>query len=95
MEVMQVIRKSCSPYALSITIVKVEKADETTKIRLCSDVTDLNEATIKDVGLIPHQQTVFDRMGGAKWFSNFDLVVGYWQVKIRQEDIHKTAFVTP
>ena len=33
-------------------------------------------------------------MGGAKWFSNFDLVAGYWQVKIRQEDIHKTAFVT-
>src|SRR6266540_4668236 len=34
-------------------------------------------------------------MEGAKWFSNFDLVIGYWQVKIRQEDIYKTAFVTP
>jgi len=34
-------------------------------------------------------------MEGAKWFSNFDLVAGYWQVKIRQEDIHKTTFVTP
>src|SRR6266540_7049824 len=34
-------------------------------------------------------------MGGAKCFSNFDLVAEYWQVKIRQEDIHKTAFVMP
>ena len=32
MEVMQVIRKLCSPYASSITIVEVEKADRTTKI---------------------------------------------------------------
>ena len=95
METMKVIWKSCSPYASPITIVEVEKADGTTKIRLCSDVTDLNEATIKDAESIPHQQTVFDRMGGAKWFSNFNLVAGYWQVKIRREDIHKTAFVMP
>src|SRR6266498_2621690 len=32
MEAMQVIRKSCSPYASPITIVEVEKADRTTKI---------------------------------------------------------------
>src|SRR6266540_1329334 len=95
METMKVIWKSCSPYASLITIVEVEKADGTTKIRLCSDVTDLNEVTIKDAELIPYQQTVFDRMGGAKWFSNFDLVAGYWQVKIRLEDIYKTTFVTP
>ena len=82
MESMGVIRKSCSPYALLITIVKVEKPNRTTKIRLYSDVTDLNKATIKDAGPIPHQQIVFDRMGDAKQFSNFDLVAGYWQVKI-------------
>jgi len=32
METMQVIQKSCSPYASLITIVEVEKADRTTKI---------------------------------------------------------------
>ncbi len=61
-----VIRKSYIPYALPITIVKVEKSDRTTKIHLCSDVTNLNEATIKDAGPILYQQTVFDRMKGAK-----------------------------
>ncbi len=63
---MGVIRKSCSPYASPITIVKVKKPDETTKICLCSNVTDLNEAIIKDAKPIPHQQTVFDRMKDAK-----------------------------
>ena len=77
MESMRVIRKLCSPYASLIIIVKVEKPDRTTKIRLCSNITNLNEATIKDAGLIPHQQIVFDRMGGAKWFFNFDLVAEY------------------
>src|SRR6266542_786193 len=47
MEAMQIIQKSCSPYASSITIVEVKKADGTIKIQLCSDVTDLNKATIK------------------------------------------------
>ncbi len=93
METMRIIRKSCNSYASPITIIEVEKLDETTKIRLYSNVTDLNEATIKDAGPIPHQQTVFDRMRGDKWFSNFDLVTGYWQVKIQEEDIYKTTFI--
>ncbi len=63
---MRIIRKSCNSYASPITIIEVEKLDETTKIRLYSNVTDLNEATIKDAGPIPHQQTVFDRMRGDK-----------------------------
>ncbi len=52
-ETMGVIQKSCSSYASPITIVKVEKPDRTTKIYLCSDVIDLNEATIKDASLYP------------------------------------------
>ncbi len=94
-EFMGVICKLCSLYILPIMIVKVEKPDRTTKIRLCNDIIDLNEVTIKDIESIPYQQTVFDRIGDAKWFSNFDLVVGYWQVKIQKENIHKTAFITP
>ena len=95
MESIGVVRKLCSLYASPITIIKVKRPDRITKICLCSDVTDFNEATIKDAGLIPYQQIIFDCMENAKWFSNFDLVAEYWQVKIRKEDIHKTAFVTP
>jgi len=84
METMGVIWKSCSPYALPITIMEVEKLDKTTKICLCSDVTDLNKILIKDAWPIPHQQIVFDWIGDAKWFLNFNLLVGYWQVKIQK-----------
>ncbi len=91
---MRIIQKSCSLYAFPITIVEVEKPDRTIKIWLYNDVTDLNKIIIKDAGPIFHQQTVFDHMGGAKQFSNFDLVVGYQQVKIHKKDIYKTVFVT-
>jgi len=66
MKIMGVIQKSCSSYALPITIIEVEKPDRITKVYLCSDVTDLNEVIIKDAGPIPYQQTVFDCIGGAK-----------------------------
>ncbi len=66
METMEVIQKSYSLYALLITIIEVEKSDRTTKICLYSDITDLNEITIKDVRPIPYQQTVFDHMRDVK-----------------------------
>ncbi len=66
MEMIGVIQKSCNPYTLPITIVEVEKLDRTIKIHLCSDVTNLNKATIKDARLILHQQIVFDKMEKAK-----------------------------
>ncbi len=75
--------------------MKVKKPDRITKIQLCSDITNLNEIIIKDMGLIPHQQIVFDHIRGTKWFSNFDLVARYWQVKVRKKDVYKTAFVMP
>ncbi len=55
MEIIEVIQKSCSLYTSSIIIVEVKKSDRITKICLCSDVTDLNEITIKDAKLIPYQ----------------------------------------
>ncbi len=54
MKTMGVIQKSCSLYALPITIVEIEKPDRTTKIHLCNDIINLNEVTIKDAGPIPY-----------------------------------------
>ncbi len=66
MEIIEVIQKSYSPYVSPTTIVEVEKSDETTKVCLYSDVTDLNKDIIKNARPISYQQTVFDRMRDVK-----------------------------
>lgn len=36
-----------------------------------------------------------DTLAGAKWFSTLDMVSGYWQVEVADEDKEKTVFCTP
>lgn len=37
---------------------------------------------------------MLDRVGEVKYFSKLDLKVGFHQIRIKQEDIEKTAFNT-
>ncbi len=94
MEEIGVIRKSYSPYASPIMIVEVLRSDGKWKIRLCSDITELNKATIKDAGPLPNFQMIFDKLRGTVVYMIMDMVARYWQVRVRKEDIPKTAFVT-
>jgi transposase InsO family protein len=83
-----VIRHSSSPYAAPVVIVR--KRDGT--IRLCCDYRLLNNKTRKDAYPLPHIEQSFDALTGAKFFSSMDLVQGYLQCAMHEEDIHKTAF---
>ena len=42
----------------------------------------------------PRIDNIFDQMRGAKVFSKNDLKSGYYRVRIKDEDIHKTTFRT-
>ena len=52
----------------------------------------MNEQTRKDAHPIPTIDEALDSLGGAKMFSSLDLVQGYHQAAIADEDIPKTAF---
>jgi hypothetical protein len=53
----------------------------------------LNEVTVKNKYLLPRIDDIFDQLYGVCVFSKIDLRSGYHQLKIRECDIPKTAFV--
>ncbi|WVZ79505.1 hypothetical protein U9M48_027077 [Paspalum notatum var. saurae] len=81
------IRPSSSPWGCPALFV--EKKDQGGK-RLCVDYRPLNAVTVKNKYPIPHIDILFDQLAGAKVFSKIDLRSGYYQIKIREEDIPKT-----
>ena len=70
----------------------MKKKDQT--LRLCVDYRPLNEVTIKNKYPLPRIDLLFDQLAGAKVFSKIDLRSGYHQIKIKLEDVPKTAFTT-
>jgi hypothetical protein len=70
----------------------VEKKDLSQ--HLVMDYRSLNEVMIKNKYPLPRINDLFDQLEGASVFSKIDLRSGYFQLKIREYDIPKTAFVT-
>ena len=85
------IRPSISPYGAPVLFVPKK---EPGKFRMCIDYRLLNAQTIKNVYPLPRIDDLLDQLHGSKIWSKIDLAQGYYQVRIKEEDIPKTAFRT-
>jgi hypothetical protein len=62
--------------------------------RLCVDYHALNELTVKNKYPLPRIDDMFDQLCGVCVFSKMDLRSGYHQLKVRECDMLKTAFIS-
>ncbi len=84
------IRPSSSAWGAPSLFVK--KKDGTN--RLVQDYRPINQATILNKYPLPRINDLYDQLAGSTVFSKLDLRLGYHQIRVRKEDIPKTAFVT-
>ena len=85
----KIIRKSESPWAFPV--VMVPKPDG--KWRFTVDYRKLNSIVPRDAYPLPRIDDHLTALGNSKIFTVFDLVSGFWQIGVREEDKPKTAFI--
>ena len=84
------IRPSKSPYGAPLSFVK--EGDK--PLRGVVDYRGLNRITKRNNSPLPRSDEMFDMLGEAKYFSKMDLKTGFHQIRVKTEDIEKTAFNT-
>ncbi|GKE76791.1 retrotransposon protein, putative, ty3-gypsy subclass, partial [Tanacetum coccineum] len=84
------IRPSTSPWGAPVLFVKKKDGS----FRMCIDYRELNKLTVKNRYPLPRIDDLFDQLQGSSVYSKIDLRSGYHQLRVRDEDIPKTAFKT-
>jgi hypothetical protein len=84
------IRPNSLPWGVSMLFVKEKYGP----IRMCIDYRELNKVMIKNRYPLSRIDNLLDQLQGARMFSKIYLRSGYHQVRVKEEDIPKTAFRT-
>nr|GFD37796.1 putative reverse transcriptase domain-containing protein [Tanacetum cinerariifolium] len=83
------IRPSSSPWGAPVFVKKRDGS-----FGMCIDYRELNKLTIKNHYPLPRIDDLFDQLQGSSVYSKIDLRSGYHQLRLREEEIPKTAFRT-
>ncbi|MCO5547411.1 hypothetical protein L7F22_000860 [Adiantum nelumboides] len=65
------------------------------KWRVCVDYKPLNAATKRDHFSLPFQDEILNEVARHEHYTVCDGYLGYYQIRIAEEDQHKTTFITP
>ncbi|GJY48215.1 putative reverse transcriptase domain-containing protein [Tanacetum coccineum] len=84
------IRPSSSPWGAPVLFVKKKDGS----FRMCIDYRELNKLTMKNRYPLLRIDDLFDQLQGSIVYFKIDLRSGYHQLRVREEDIPKTAFRT-
>nr|GFA55407.1 putative reverse transcriptase domain, ribonuclease H-like domain, aspartic peptidase domain protein [Tanacetum cinerariifolium] len=84
------IKPSSSPWGAPVLFVKKKDGS----FRMCIDYRELNKLTVKNRYPLLRIDDLFDQIQGSSVYSKIDLRSGYHQLRVREEDISKTAFRT-
>ena len=84
------IQSSKSPYGAPVLLIR--KKDN--MLRMCIDYRALNQITIKNRYPLPRIDDLLDQISGSVIFTKIDLRTGYYQIRVKAEDVPKTAFRT-
>ncbi|GJX71868.1 putative reverse transcriptase domain-containing protein, partial [Tanacetum coccineum] len=84
------IRPSSSPWGAPMLFVKKKDGS----FRMCIDYRELNKLIVKNRYPLPRIDDLFDQLQGSSIYSKIDLRSSYHQLRVREEDIPKTAFGT-
>nr|GEX67198.1 hypothetical protein [Tanacetum cinerariifolium] len=84
------IRPSSSPWGAPVLFVKKKDGS----FQMCIDYRELNKLTLKNHYPLPRIDDLFDQLQGSSVYSKIDMRSGYHQLRVREEDIPKTAFKT-